>query len=92
VTVAKRDPSPITPAAMRERLKAENIDDLLTKLNSIKAQKAELELLEKEMVSILKEKLKEQQQQIQRLGIRVEERDANMPRNATGGPPPVIIR
>jgi hypothetical protein len=59
-----------------ERLKAEGIDELLSHLDMIKAQKAELEKVEKEMVTVLKEKIKEQKQRMQKLGVSVEENGA----------------
>jgi hypothetical protein len=57
----------------RERLKSENIDGLLSRLDNIRAQKAELERRERETIGVLKEKLKEQKQRLQKLGVNVEE-------------------
>jgi hypothetical protein len=64
-----------TPAAPahRDHMKLESIDELLHRLKTIKTQKAELERTEQELVVMLREKLKEQKQQIQTLGIPVEE-------------------
>lgn len=55
------------PRAVAE--KAESIDSLLDTLDAIKAKKAELDQAEKQAVSKLKEKLKEQKDRMQRLGI-----------------------
>jgi hypothetical protein len=62
-----RLPVPPPPA------KAVTIDELLNKLDSIKAQKAALERAEKETVTLLKEKLKEQKDRLRKLGVSVEE-------------------
>jgi hypothetical protein len=67
-------PPSVTPQQpLRERLKSESIDGLLSRLDNIKAQKVELERQEKETIGVLKEKLKEQKQRLQRLGVNVEE-------------------
>ncbi len=55
------------------QLKSASIEDLLNKLQGLKAQRAELDRLEKEMVAVLKEKLKEQKERVQKLGVNVEE-------------------
>ncbi len=62
-----------TPAtvlsAASESFKGEGIDALLTRLKSVKAQKAELERTEQELMVLLREKIREQKQQLQTLGI-----------------------
>jgi len=60
--------SPTPPPA-----KAPSIDDLLNKLDSLKAQKAALEKAEKETVELLKQKLQEQKHRLQKLGVNFEE-------------------
>ena len=65
-----------------------NIDDLLNKLDSLKAQKAALEKAEKETVELLKEKLRVQKLRLQKLGVHVQEGNAAPPPPATSSPPP----
>ncbi len=62
-------PPPLPPGP----LKSATIDDLLNKLQGLKAQRAELDRLEQELVAVLKEKLKEQKERLQKLGVTVEE-------------------
>jgi len=50
-----------------------SIDQLMEQLTRLRAQRAELEKLEKEVMDALKEKLKEQRQRLQKLGVPVEE-------------------
>jgi len=57
-------------------LKAESIEDLLNRLTAIKAQKAELERIEKETVLLLKERFKQQKDRIEKLGVTIEEKDS----------------
>jgi hypothetical protein len=57
--------------ADHEQLRAESIDALLSRLDNLKAQRAELDKAEKETVAILKEKLKQQQERLQKLGVNV---------------------
>jgi hypothetical protein len=80
--VTSRPVSPTPPLA-----KAPSIDDLLNKLDSLKAQKAAIEKAEKETVELLKEKLKEQKHRLKRLGVNVD--DGNSVQPATPPPPPV---
>jgi hypothetical protein len=60
------------------------IDDLLNKLDSLKAQKAALEKAEKETLALLREKLKEQKDRLRKLGVPTEEAPV-------APPPPVSI-
>jgi hypothetical protein len=79
--------SPTPPPA-----KAPSIDDLLNKLDSLKAQKAAIEKAEKETVELLKEKLKQQKHRLQKLGVNVEEGNRIQPAPpppAPASPPPV---
>ena len=62
---------PATPTA--PPAKALSIDDLLNKLDSLKAQKAALEKAEKETVELLEEQLRQQKLRLQMLGINVQE-------------------
>jgi hypothetical protein len=75
-------PSPTSPAvpfplvqtpAASAAAKDTSIDELLSRLDAIKAQQEELEKAKKEAVSLLKEKLKQQKQRLQKLGVSVEE-------------------
>ena len=45
------------------------IDDLLRKLDAIKAKKGELDKAEGETIALLREKLKQQEQRLQKLGV-----------------------
>jgi hypothetical protein len=65
-------PPPPAPGDQPNRV---TIDDLMAKLESIKAQKAALEKAEKEVVARLKQKMKEQQQRLKKLGVSAEESD-----------------
>lgn len=60
-----------TPSS--ENLKSESIDSLLNRLKTLKVQKAELERAELEVVALLRDKIREQKQQLQTLGIAFEE-------------------
>lgn len=51
---------------------ADSVDALLDMLADIKAQKAELEKFERETLALLKEKLNQQQQRLQKLGVEPE--------------------
>jgi hypothetical protein len=67
------DLSGITPkSSLQDQLKGESIDQLLVRLDAIKVQKAELEKAEKETVEALKDKLSQQNQRLQELGVNVE--------------------
>ena len=74
-------PPPPAPGEQPNRV---TIDDLMAKLESIKAQKAALEKAEKEVVARLKQKMKEQQQRLKKLGVSAEEGDS--PQATTGVP------
>jgi hypothetical protein len=52
--------------------KAASIDDLLNRLDSLKAQKAALEKAEKETLALLKEMLDQQKDRLKKLGVNVE--------------------
>jgi|GEM_PF-5515071 len=62
-------PAATSPEAMRSR----SIDQLLEQLQVLRAQKAELERQEKEIVAAVKERLMEQKQKLQTLGVQMEE-------------------
>jgi len=70
-----------------EPRKADTIEELLSKLDAIKAKKAELDRVEKETLAMLKERLKEQKQRLQNLGVPGEE-GTEPPMNS---PPPQRI-
>jgi hypothetical protein len=59
-------PPQATPAPKKME---EGIDQLIRRLEILKAQKAELEKAEKEVVALLKEKLEQQTQLLQKLGV-----------------------
>jgi hypothetical protein len=65
---------PPTPA--RYEPKAQSIDELISKLTDIQAEKAELEKAEKELSEVLKAKVKEQKLRLKKLGVDVEEDNA----------------
>ncbi len=68
------EPRPPDPLVSTPPLaKAPSIDDLLNKLDSLKAQKAALEKAEKETIELLKEKLRQQKLRLQKLGVNVQE-------------------
>jgi len=58
--------------APAEQKKADNIYELLTKLASIKAKKAELDKAESETLALLKKELSQLKQQSQKLGVTFE--------------------
>jgi hypothetical protein len=74
-----------TPPARQERLKEKGIDDLVTALEQIKARKAELDKAEKETTALLKEKLRQQRQKLQQLGV-FEEVEHPVPPPVVPGP------
>jgi hypothetical protein len=47
----------------------QSIDQLMAHLNDLRARKAKLDKQEREVIAALKEKLKEQSQKLQKLGI-----------------------
>jgi hypothetical protein len=59
----------------REQLKAKTIDQVMSRLAAIKEQQEALEKERKEAEAVLKEKLKEQKEQLKKLGVNVEEND-----------------
>ena len=68
-------------------LKAESIDVLLNRLKSVKIQKAELERAEQELMVLLRDKIREQKQQLQTLGILMEEQSPlTAPTGRVGSP------
>jgi hypothetical protein len=67
--------TPAPPPTRREALKAKTIDQVMTRLAAIKDQQAELEKEKKEAEAVLKEKLKEQKEKLQKLGVNVDEKD-----------------
>jgi uncharacterized protein involved in exopolysaccharide biosynthesis len=67
-------PRPALPAALApEMMRSRSIDQLLQELQVLRAQKAELERQEKEIVASVKERLMEQKQKLQTLGVQMEE-------------------
>jgi hypothetical protein len=66
-------PVPMSVPTPRYQPKAQSIDELISKLTTLKAQKAELEKQEKELLEVLKTKLKEQKARLKKLGVDVEE-------------------
>ena len=66
---------PPAPPTRREQLKAQTIDQVMTRLAAIQGQQAELEKERKEAEAVLKEKLKEQKERLKKLGVNVEESD-----------------
>src|SRR5262249_40876835 len=65
-------PPPPAPLAQPRPV---TIDDLMAKLESLPAQQAAPEKAEKEVVTPLKQKRKEQQQRLKKLGVSAEEGD-----------------
>src|SRR5262245_57609750 len=73
---------PLAPPSTRgspQSLRGLGIDQLVDHLKTLRAQRAELEKQEKEAVALLREKLKEQRQRLQQLGIPLEEPAAAPP-------------
>jgi hypothetical protein len=60
-------------------VKEKSIEELLAKLDLIKAQQEELEKARKETVALVKERLKQQKERLQKLGVSVEEEPATPP-------------
>jgi hypothetical protein len=76
-------PAPNAPqgaAPAREQ----SVEELLARLDSIKAQQEELEKARTETVALVKEKLKQQKQRLQKLGVE-EESAPPPPVSTTGG-------
>jgi len=61
----------------RKETQPKTIDEVLRRLVVLKAQKAELDKQEKEMVALLAEKLEEQRQLIRKLGINPDGNDTS---------------
>jgi hypothetical protein len=88
--VSNAEPRPSDPLVSAPPLaKAPSIDDLLNKLDSLKAQKAALEKAEKETVELLKEKLRQQKLRLHKLGVHVQE-DNPAPTVAPPAPSPTV--
>ena len=66
--------------AKTDEVKEKSVEELLGRLDALKAQQEELDKAKKETVTLLKEKLKQQKQRLQNLGVTVEE-EAVRPRN-----------
>jgi hypothetical protein len=64
-----------------ETAKEKTVEELLNRLDALKAQQEELDKAKKETVAALKEKLKQQKERLQKLGVNVEEEVA--PQRAT---------
>jgi len=73
---------PGSESSVLEPRKADTVEELLSKLDAIKAKKAELDRVEKETLAMLKERLKEQKQRLQNLGVPGEE-STEPPMNTT---------
>jgi hypothetical protein len=68
------DPAPTrTLAAAPEPPRPKTIEQLIDHLNGLRAKKADLEKQERETIAALKERLKEQKEKLQKLGIQLEE-------------------
>jgi hypothetical protein len=67
-----------TPAAATPP-RASTIDDLIARLADIKAKKAALDRAEKETITLLKEKLKQQKERLKKLGVPAEDNSSPTP-------------
>jgi hypothetical protein len=80
---AQTPPAGVPPAPPKEpavEVKTDqSIDALLARLDAIKVQQEELDKAKKETVTLLKEKLKQQKQRLQKLGASVEEESPRAP-------------
>ena len=63
----------IVEPAKTDEVKEKSVEELLSRLDAIKAQQEELDKAKKETVTLLKEKLKQQKQRLQNLGVTIEE-------------------
>jgi hypothetical protein len=82
-----RTAAPPPGAGVPKAAPAPTIDDLLARLDSIKAQKAALEKAERETVATLVEKLRQQRERVRKLGVPLDEHDgkpAPVPTPAAG--------
>jgi predicted transcriptional regulator len=59
--------------AKTDEVKEKSVEELLSRLDAIKAQQEELDKAKKETVTLLKEKVKQQKQRLQNLGVNIEE-------------------
>jgi hypothetical protein len=66
-------PPATTPANVNRASEPPNIDQLVQQLQRLRAKKAELDRQEKKVVAALKDKLKEQKQTLEKLGLQPEE-------------------
>jgi hypothetical protein len=71
--VATTPRSTLPAVGSGEMMRSRSIDQLLEQLQVLRAQKAELERQEKEIVASVKERLMEQKQKLQTLGVQMEE-------------------
>ena len=62
-----------------DEVKEKSVEELLSRLDAIKGQQEELDKAKKETVTLLKEKLKQQKQRLQNLGVSVEEEAVRPP-------------
>jgi hypothetical protein len=76
-------PPPASPAPPKA------VEELIAQLDAIQAQQAQLEKARQETVAVLKERLKQQKQRLQRLGVS-EEEAVPTPTNTTGGLGPLV--
>jgi hypothetical protein len=66
-------PALVATVPPQETRRSQNIDQLLEQLQDLRNKKAELDKQEKELLATLKDKLKEQKQRLDKLGVRLEE-------------------
>jgi hypothetical protein len=87
-------PAPQPPVeAQTVPLKERGVEELLTRLDTLQVQQAELDKAKKETVALLKAKLKQQKQRLLKLGVNVEEETAPKPpspRTAEETPNPAV--
>ncbi len=62
-------PPPPSASAKPATLRDQNVDQLIAHLTELRARKAEIEKQEKETTAVLADKLKEQRQKLQKLGV-----------------------
>jgi hypothetical protein len=71
--------APVPTRAPREQQREKGIDELVATLERIKSQKSELDKAEKETAALLKEKLRQQRQRLEKLGIAEEPQHVPVP-------------
>jgi hypothetical protein len=71
--------NPVPASSVREQPREKGIDELVATLERIKSQKSELDKAEKETAAMLKEKLRQQRQRLEKLGIAEEPQHAPVP-------------